>query len=137
MAMYNSTFCFIDETKLTEEEWNKVHAEEVADHDFFPYGYFHCFSYVAYSASFDRCMAHQIKTRDELRDWYKRLTKRTYTPDFHEVWSDFSDIFKGVYGYRPKFLETVLNHMGVSMETYRADMDKAVQEYWASVKKEG
>ena len=95
MAMYNSTFCFIDETKLTEEEWNKVHAEEVADHDFFPYGYFHCFSYVAYSASFDRCMAHQIKTRDELRDWYKRLTKRTYTPDFHEVWSDFSDIFKG------------------------------------------
>ena len=129
MALYNETFCFIDETKLTESEWEKVHAEEVADGDFFPYGYFHCYSYVAYSASFDRCMERQIRNRDSLRNWYKRMVKKPYSPEFVQEWSDFSDSFKSVYGYRPKFLKTVLAHKGVTIETYRADMDKEIEAW--------
>jgi len=124
MAMYNSTFCFIDETKLTEEEWNKVHAEEVADHDFFPYGYFHCFSYVAYSASFDRCMEMQIRNRDSLREWYVKLMKKPFSDKWAEEISDFSDSFKSCYGRRPHFIDSMLAKKGVTRKDLHDAWDR-------------
>lgn len=133
----NETFCFIDETKMTETEWEEAHADEVAYHRPEIFGYFYCDSYAAYSASFDRCMEMQIRNRESLRNWYRKMVKTPYTPEFVQECSDFSDSFKSVFGYRPKFLETVLAHKGTTVATYRADMDKAIEAWEASFKKEG
>ena len=132
----NTYYCFIDETKMTEAEWNEIHDKEVENRMFDEWGYWHCNTYEAYSTSFDECMAAQIKTRDSLRDWYRRMAKTPYTTEFIEEWSNFSDCFKGVYGYRPKFLADLLARKGTTIEVYRADMNKEVEAYMASLKKE-
>lgn len=110
----NTYFCFIDEKKLTEIEWNKIHAEEVANHDYDMYGYYHCDSYTAYSESFDRCMAEQVERRGWLREWYVKLMKKPFTDKWAEEISDFSDSYKGVYGRRPEFYDAMLSKKGLT-----------------------
>ena len=114
---FNSYFCHINETKLTEAEWNEVHAKEVADKMFDMYGYWHCNSYVSYSASFDRCMKEQIERRDYLRRVYVTLKKTPNNALWDERYSLFSDDFKTCYGYRPNFRGNLLMEKGLPADT--------------------
>ena len=115
--MFNAYFCFINDTKLTETEWNAVHAKEVADKMFDEFGYWHCNSYVAYSASFDRCMAEQIERRESLRNWYRKLREMPFDAKWDESYSDFSDCFKSCFGRRPHFRGDLLKAKGLPENT--------------------
>ena len=115
--MFNAYFCFIDEIKLTEIEWNAIHAFEVANKLFDNYGYHHCNSYIAYSASFDRCMATQIANRELARKEYIWLKKNPFSAEWDERYAEFSDSFKSIYGRRPHFRANLLEEKGLSADT--------------------
>lgn len=114
---FNDYFCTINETKLTETEWNEVHAKEVENEMFDECGYWHCNSYTSYSASFDRCMKEQIERRDYLRREYVRLKKAPFNAEWDEDYSMFSDDFKTCYGYRPRFRGDLLTAKGLPANT--------------------
>ena len=65
--MRNTYYCYIDEKKLTEAEWEKAHAFEVENDMDDEDGYWHCDTYELYCKAFDECMADQIERRDYLR----------------------------------------------------------------------
>ena len=129
---YNEYTCFINEKKLTEEEWNKVHAKEVAESGLYydeGFGYWHCFSYIAYSASFDRCMVIRIEERGWLREHYVKLMKAPFSDEWAEEISDFSDSFKSVYGYRPRFIDDMLLAKGKTRKDLHEAWERLEEAY--------
>ena len=120
----NDYYCYVDEKKMTEAEWNAQHTKEVENDMCDYYGYWHCDTYELYSKAFDKCMASQIKNRDSLRNWYVELMKAPFNDAWAHALSDFSDSFKGCYGYRPTFFDAMLSKKGVTWDDVHKAWDR-------------
>ena len=119
-------YIYVNEEKLTEAEWNEVHANDV-DGDYCDNGeYWHMNSYAEYSKDFDEQMASQVKTRDWLRKEYVRLMKAPFNDDWALAISDFNEAFKDCYGRSSWFFKDMLNAKGV---TYKDVTDAWDRDY--------
>lgn len=129
-------FCYVNEEKLNEAEWNEAHKHDV-EHGFEYYGeYWHCNSYADYSKEFDDCMAAQIRNRDNLRKWYVRLMKAPFSDEWADEISSFNECYKDCYGVSPHFFDAMLAAKGATRQDVYDAWDRE-RERWENQVKAG